>query len=95
MGFRKELAKKSTLETFNDDSPVDSQGIEIKSPGKMFWFTIKGITYEDITEVITTKLYDPDGEIEEYIIQVEEKPLRERIVTGKQNILPGDLISIP
>ena len=55
MGFRKELAKKSTLETFNDDSPVDSQGIEIKSPGKMFWFTIKGITYEDITEVITTK----------------------------------------
>ena len=34
MGFNKELSKKSTLETFNDDSPVDSQGIEIKSPGK-------------------------------------------------------------
>ena len=81
MGFNKELSKKSTLETFNDDSPVDSQGIEIKSPGKMFWFTIKGITYDkDITEVITTKLYDPDGEILEYIIQAEERSLREKII---------------
>ena len=81
MGFRKELAKKSTLETFTDDSPVDSQGVEIKSPGKMFWFTIKGVSYdEDITEVITTKLYDPDGEILEYIIQVEDKSLREKII---------------
>ena len=81
MGFNKELSKKSTLETFTDDSPVDSQGVEIKSPGKMFWFTIKGVSYdEDITEVITTKLYDPDGEILEYIIQVEDKSLREKII---------------
>ena len=80
MGFKKELAKKSTLETFNDGAPVDSQGVDIKSPGKMHWFTIKGTTYEDITEVITTKLYDPDGEILEYIIQVEEKSIREKVI---------------
>ena len=78
MGFNKELSKKSTLETFNDDSPVDSQGIEIKSPGKMFWFTIKGITYEDITEVITTKLYDPDGEILEYISRQKIRSIKRK-----------------
>ena len=83
MGFKKELAKKSTLETFNDGAPVDSQGVDIKSPGKMHWFTIKGITYEDITEVITTKLYDPDGGLE-YIIQVEENLLGKK--STKQTI---------
>ena len=57
--FNKDIAKKVSLQTIGGgDGPSDSQGIEIKSPGKMFWFTIKGITYEDITEVITTKLYD-------------------------------------
>ena len=79
MGFNKELSKKSTLETFNDDSPVDSQGIEIKSPGKMYWFSIKGKTIDDLIEVTTTKLFDPDGEQQEYLIQVEDPGLREKV----------------
>ena len=53
MGFKKELAKKSTLETFNDGAPVDSQGVDIKSPGKMHWFTIKGTTYEGLDDYLT------------------------------------------
>ena len=37
MGFNKEISKKSTLETFTDDSPVDSQGVEIKSVLNMIY----------------------------------------------------------
>ena len=78
--FNKELAKKVSLETTNvSDGPSDSQGIEIKSPGKMWWFTIKGITYDDITEVQTVALHDPDGEILDYVVQVGDKGLREKI----------------
>ncbi len=44
----------------------------------MHWFTIKGITYEDLTEVQTVSLHDPDGEILDYVVQVEDKGLREK-----------------
>ena len=78
--FNKELAKKVSLETTNiSDGPSDSQGIEIKSPGKMHWFTIKGATYEDLTEVQTVSLHDPDGEMLDYVVQVADKGLREKI----------------
>ena len=41
--FNKDIAKKVSLQTIGGgDGPSDSQGIEIKSPGKMYWFTIKG-----------------------------------------------------
>ena len=80
--FNKELAKKVSLETTNvSDGPSDSQGIEIKSPGKMHWFTIKGATYEDLTEVQTVSLHDPDGELLDYVVQVEDKGLREKILS--------------
>ena len=45
----------------------------------MHWFTIKGITYEDLTEVQTVSLHDPDGEILDYVVQVEDKGLKEKI----------------
>ena len=77
--FNKDLAKKISQETFDDNGPADSQGIEIKSPGKMHWFTVHGESFEDLIPVHTTKLYDPDGELEEYIILVEDKSLREKI----------------
>ena len=78
--FNKELAKKTQLETMSgDNGPADSQGIEIKSPGKMFWFTIKGETYDDLTEVQTVALHDPDGSLLDYVVQVEDKGLREKI----------------
>ena len=74
MGFNKELSKKIALETMGTDSgPADSQGIEIKSPGKMHWFTVKGQTFDELTQITTTQLYDPDGELEEYIILAEDK----------------------
>jgi hypothetical protein len=60
--FNKDLAKKTQLETMSGgEGPADSQGIEIKSPGKMHWFTIKGETYDDLTEVQTVALHDPSG----------------------------------
>jgi len=78
--FNKDLAQKTTLETMGgNDGPPDTSGIEIKSPGKMHWFTIKGITYEDLTEVQTVSLHDPDGEILDYVVQVEDKGLIEKI----------------
>ena len=59
MGFNKELSKKIALETMGTDSgPADSQGIEIKSPGKMHWFTVKGQTFDELTQITTTQLYD-------------------------------------
>tara|TARA_R110002020_G_scaffold147009_1_gene322056 strand:+ start:1720 stop:2328 length:609 start_codon:yes stop_codon:yes gene_type:complete len=77
--FNKDLAKKVAQETFSDNGPADSQGIEIKSPGKMHWFTIKGDSIDDIIEVQTATLFDPDGEQQDYLIQAEEKSLREKI----------------
>jgi hypothetical protein len=77
--FNKDLAKKISQETFDDNGPADSQGIEIKSPGKMHWFTCHGESFDDLIQVHTTKLYDPDGELEEYIILAEDKSLREKI----------------
>ena len=77
--FDKGLAKKIEQEVASDNGPAEDQGVEIKSPGKMHWFTIKGESFEDIHQVHTTKLFDPDGELEEYIIQVEDKGLREKI----------------
>ena len=50
--FNKDIAKKVSLQTIGGgDGPSDSQGIEIKSPGKMYWFSIKGKTIEDLIEV--------------------------------------------
>jgi hypothetical protein len=79
--FNKDLSKKISLETMGGgDGPADTQGIEIKSPGKMFWFTVKGETFDDLTEITTTQLYDPDGELQTYIIQADNKDLRNRII---------------
>ena len=78
--FNKDIAKKVSLQTIGGgDGPSDSQGIEIKSPGKMYWFSIKGKTIDDLIEVTTTKLFDPDGEQQEYLIQVEDPGLREKV----------------
>jgi len=78
--FNKELAKKTQLETMSGgEGPADSQGIEIKSPGKMHWITIKGETFEDLIEVQTVALHDPDGELLDYVVQVGDKSLREKI----------------
>lgn len=79
--FNKELAKKVSLETTNvSDGPSDSQGIEIKSPGKMHWFTVKGEKFEDLLQITTTQLFDPDGDELTYIIQAENNSLREKII---------------
>ena len=78
--FNKDIAKKVSLQTIGGgDGPSDSQGIEIKSPGKMYWFSIKGKTIDDLIEVTTTKLFDPDAEQQEYLIQVEDPGLREKV----------------
>ena len=77
--FNRDLAKKVSLETVNDNGPSDSQGIEKKSPGKMHWFTIKGESLDDVIEIDTTDLFDPDGDIQTYLIQAEDKGLREKI----------------
>ena len=78
--FNNNLSKKLSLDTMTDLGPSDTQGIEIKSPGKMHWLTIKGETWDDIQTVLTTELYDPDGELSDYIIQVEDKSLLEKIL---------------
>ena len=89
--FNKDLAKKIQQETMDDMGPADSQGVEVKSPGKMWWFTIKGEKFEDLLQVPTTKLYDPDGELQEYIIFVEDRALREKILIKLMTILHGKL----
>ena len=90
--FNKELAKSSVLETMGDGGPAHSQGVEIKSPGKMHWFTIKGEKIEDLTDVVTTQLFDPDGQRLDYVIQVEDKLLRERIINKADDYVSVKLI---
>ena len=81
MGFNKELSKKIALETMGTESgPADTQGIEIKSPGKMHWFTVNGKQFDQLTPITTTQLYDPDGELQTYIIQAENNSLKEKII---------------
>ena len=77
--FNKNLAKKIEQTTLSDMGPADSQGFEQKSPGKMHWFTVKGESYDELMKVDVTQLYDPDGSLENYLIQVEDKSLREKI----------------
>jgi len=77
--FNRELAKETELQTMNFEDPTDSQGVEIKSPGKMHWVRARGETYEDVLKVWTTKLFDPDGEEVEYMIQTTDPDLRLRI----------------
>tara|TARA_R110000765_G_scaffold39592_1_gene86085 strand:+ start:139 stop:711 length:573 start_codon:yes stop_codon:yes gene_type:complete len=77
--FNRELAKETELQTMNFDDPTDSQGVEIKSPGKMHWVRARGETYEDILKVWTTKLFDPDGDEVEYMVQTTDPDLRLRI----------------
>ena len=45
----------------------------------MHWFTIKGQNYEDLIEVQTVALHDPDGELLDYVVQTEDPGLREKI----------------
>ena len=77
--FNRELAKETELQTMNFDDPTDSQGVEIKSPGKMHWVRARGDSYDDVLKVWTTKLFDPDGEEVEYMIQTNDPDLRLRI----------------
>ena len=54
------------------DTPLVKKGVEeAKNLGE---------TWEDIQTVLTTELYDPDGELSDYIIQVEDKGLLEKIL---------------
>ena len=46
----------------------------------MHWFTVKGQSFDELTQITTTQLYDPDGELETYIIQADNKSLREKII---------------
>jgi len=79
--FNKDLAQKTTLETMGgNDGPPDTSGVEIKSPGKMYWFTVKGLKFEDLLQITTTQLFDPDGELQTYIIQADNNSLREKII---------------
>ena len=92
--FNKELSKKIALETMGGggDEPPDTQGIQILSPGKMFWFTIKGEKYEDLTPITTTQLFDPAGEKETYIIQAEDNSLKEKIINKADDNITVKLI---
>ena len=78
--FNRALAKETELQTMNFDDPTDSQGVEVKSPGKMHWFTVKGLKFEDLFQITTTQLFDPDGDELTYIIQADNNSLREKII---------------
>lgn len=78
--FKKDLAKKIEQQTIDDNAPADSRGIEIKSPAKMFWFRIKGESYEDIIKVQTTRIPDTTGQDVEYLIFCEDPKLRNQII---------------
>ena len=79
--FDKDKSQKTTIETMGgNDGPPDTSGVEIKSPGKMHWFTVKGLKFEDLFQITTTQLFDPDGDELTYIIQADNNSLREKII---------------
>ena len=77
--FNRELAKETEQQSMQFDDPSDSTGIELKSPGKMHWIRARGKSYNDVLKVWTVKLFDPDGEEVEYVVQVSDSDLRTRI----------------
>ncbi len=46
----------------------------------MYWFTVKGVEFDDLLQITTTQLFDPDGELQTYIIQADNNSLREKII---------------
>ena len=77
--FDRNSAKETEQQSMAFDGPADSQGIEIKSPGKQHWISARGKSYDDIIKVWTTQLFDPDGEQIEYMVQTDDPDLRLRI----------------
>ena len=80
ISFNKDLAKKIEQQTIDDNAPADSTGIEIKSPSKMFWFRIKGESYEDVIKVQTTRIPDTTGADVEHLIYCEDAKIRNQII---------------
>ena len=77
--FSKEKAQRVKQETINRDGAVTSQAIEIQSPGKFQFVRCRGNSLEDLILAHTCKIFDPDGEEAQYIIQCENKQKLEKI----------------
>ena len=72
-------ARKIQQQTVDDNAPADVQGVAIKSPSKMFWFRAHGESFEDIIQIHTARLFDSNGDEEDYLIYTDDAGLREQI----------------
>ena len=90
--FNRELQKKTQIESIADNDFNDTQGIEIRSPSRMHWFQIYGESFEKLIQVETCRLFDPDGEEVEYVIQAPDPSLKYRIHEKADNDVSTKLI---
>ena len=77
--FQKHLAEKTKQEAVESEGENAVEGFPVCSPKKKGWVMIQGKSIDDLLPVHTVKILDPDGEEEEYIVQIEDKQTRQKV----------------
>ena len=73
--FSKEKAKRIKQTIVNTDGETTSHSIAVDTPSKFHFVRCRGESLDDLIEADTCKLFDPDGEKVEYLIQSEEEQI--------------------
>ena len=73
--FSKEKAKRIKQTIVNTDGETTSHSIAVNTPSSFHFVRCRGNTLDDLIEADTCKLFDPDGEKVEYLIQSEEEQI--------------------
>ena len=77
--FSKEKAKRVKSQIINTDGNITSQSIEVSGPSGFHFIKCRVPSIDDLLVADTCKLFDPDGEKIEYLIQCEEKTTERKI----------------
>jgi len=70
--FSKDKAQRIAQQIVSTDGDVSSQGLEVSTPSSYHFVRCRGSSMDDLLKADTCKLFDPDGEKVEYLIQCEE-----------------------
>ena len=77
--FSKEKAKRVKSESVNLDGNITSQSIEVSTPSSYHFIKCRVSSMDDLLVADTCKLFDPDGEKIEYIIQCDDEIVERKI----------------
>jgi len=77
--FSKEKAQRVKQQVVATDGEVSSQGLEVSTPSSYHFVRCRGSSMDDLLVADTCKMFDPDGEKVEYLIQCEEDQVFSKI----------------